>query len=324
MTSSENRHTPGSQLPAPGKFYENKDFSLDLLPFHQPHPITAGNKALKLRPHLQAAEDLGICHLLTFGGAYSHHLLAVAWTCAERGWKSTGYVRGEELATQRLNPLLESAQACGMELRFMNRVEYRRWAPTGRVPHATGGLVIPEGGGTEETFFKPAEASWFEPYDLVVCAAGTGTTALGLKKLLPHKRVLAALCVHDLSVQERLESNGLEVIHVAGRGFGPVENSRIPELIRLAEETGIWLDPLYTGKVFFGLQDLAQKGNFGGLKTVLLHSGGWAGWVGLCHQNPRVAHLMDNSTYAQAFLHHLADLLRHPPHGPERPPQGVH
>ena len=254
MTSSENRHIPGSHLPAPGKFYENKDFSLDLLPLHRHHPFTAGNKALKLRPHLRAAEELGIRHLLTFGGAYSHHLLAVAWACAERGWKSTGYVRGEELATQPLNPLLESARACGMELKFLPRGLYRRYAASGTAPEPTDAVVVAEGGmpvgqtafaqEPKEGVFLQEEASLFEGYDLVICAAGTGTTApLEIRNLNPT----------DSPAISRLSSQ---------LGY-PVEESRMvtrleelladpKHIVYVAEEAGTvvgWIHGFYTLRV---------------------------------------------------------------------------
>ena len=90
------------------------------------HPLISGNKFRKLKFNVAKAKELGKSTLLTFGGAYSNHLVATACAAQENGLKSIGIVRGEELAFKwRGNPTLVQAAAMGMQLKFVTRSEYR-------------------------------------------------------------------------------------------------------------------------------------------------------------------------------------------------------
>src|SRR5690242_6924368 len=91
---------------------------LDLL-----HPQVSGNKWYKLRYHLEEAQAQGKQGLLSFGGAYSNHLVAMAYACAERGLSSVGIIRGEE--PEIYGPSLEQMRQYGMELIFVSRASYR-------------------------------------------------------------------------------------------------------------------------------------------------------------------------------------------------------
>lgn len=155
------------------------------------HPLLPGNKYRKLRLNLEAAERAGHDTLLTFGGAYSNHLLATAAAGRLLGLRTVGVVRGEELADRPLNPCLARAAADGMRLHFVDRAAYRRKAE----PEVLAGLlrrfgpafVLPEGGsnslavrGCTDLGGEIGDAA-----DVVAVACGTGGTLAGLAAGLP-------------------------------------------------------------------------------------------------------------------------------------------
>jgi 1-aminocyclopropane-1-carboxylate deaminase len=91
------------------------------------HPHISGNKYRKLKYNLIEAKKLGLKTLLTFGGAYSNHIAAVASVGTTFGFKTIGIIRGEELTAKiQDNPTLRFAQSCGMEFKFVSRSDYRR------------------------------------------------------------------------------------------------------------------------------------------------------------------------------------------------------
>ena len=90
------------------------------------HPHIAGNKFYKLKYNLQAAREQGKTLLISFGGAYSNHIHALAHAAHEYGFQALGIIRGQELAEQPLNPTLQDAAALGMQLQFISRADYRQ------------------------------------------------------------------------------------------------------------------------------------------------------------------------------------------------------
>ena len=89
------------------------------------HPIISGNKWRKLKYLLREAQAQNKTHLVTFGGAYSNHIMAVAAAGKDLGIKTIGIIRGDEL-DETSNPALSFASQCGMKLFFVSREEYRR------------------------------------------------------------------------------------------------------------------------------------------------------------------------------------------------------
>ena len=88
------------------------------------HPVISGNKWRKLKYNLMAAKEAKETTLLTFGGAYSNHIHAVAGAAKEYDFKSIGIIRGEEHLP--LNPTLQDAQDMGMQLHYLDRPTYRK------------------------------------------------------------------------------------------------------------------------------------------------------------------------------------------------------
>ncbi|MGC1516906.1 MAG: 1-aminocyclopropane-1-carboxylate deaminase/D-cysteine desulfhydrase, partial [Maribacter sp.] len=90
------------------------------------HPFISGNKYRKLKYNLLEAQRQGHETLLTFGGAFSNHILATAFAASERGLKSIGVIRGDELEhTWQDNPTLAKAHTYGMVFKFVSREIYR-------------------------------------------------------------------------------------------------------------------------------------------------------------------------------------------------------
>jgi len=96
-----------------------KKLSTDVLRLDKIHPLISGNKFFKLRYYLEEATLTGKTAIVTFGGAWSNHILATAAACQLNGFKSLAYIRGEEITT--LSPTLSEAKKLGMKLIFLSR-----------------------------------------------------------------------------------------------------------------------------------------------------------------------------------------------------------
>lgn len=122
-------------------------FHWDVLRLDALHPLVSGNKPFKLSGYLQAAADTGRRGILTFGGAWSNHIHAVAFAARERGLASIGIIRGEP--ADPLSATLQDAKAAGMQLRFLSRADYRTVRTFGTDDWQLaypGFLMVPEGG----------------------------------------------------------------------------------------------------------------------------------------------------------------------------------
>ena len=162
------------------------------------HPFVSGNKFRKLKYNLLQAKAENQSTLLTFGGAYSNHIAAVAYAGKENGFQTIGIIRGDELGDKiESNPTLKFAQECGMHFEFVSRETYRLKREATfleQLQQQYGAFyLIPEGGtntfaiqGCEE-ILTPEDAS----FDYVACAIGTGGTISGIiNSVLPHQKVL--------------------------------------------------------------------------------------------------------------------------------------
>ena len=90
------------------------------------HPFVSGNKFRKLKYNLVQAKAENKQTLLTFGGAFSNHIAAVAFAGKEQGFKTIGIIRGDELFDKiEENPTLKFAQENGMQFVFVTREDYR-------------------------------------------------------------------------------------------------------------------------------------------------------------------------------------------------------
>lgn len=233
--------------------------------------------------------------LLTFGGAHSNHIAAVAAAGKEQGFKTIGIIRGEELE-KGSNPTLRKAAAQGMRLHFISRERYRRKHEPEMLQHWKQEFgevyMVPEGGANEagtrgcEDIVKEIR----EDFDFIVCACGTGSTLAGIIRSLPERRVaigipvLADAAFLETHIRNMLPDPGtrehqwklVHDYHFGRYGAVPHELSRFVK--DFYSDTGIPLDRIYTGKMMYGVLDLMEKGMFlRGEKVIALHTGGLQG-----------------------------------------------
>jgi 1-aminocyclopropane-1-carboxylate deaminase len=260
------------------------------------HPIISGNKFRKLKYNLEEARNLGHTTLLTFGGAFSNHILAVAGAGAEFGFKTIGVIRGEELASKiDENPTLAKAQELGMQFYFVSRTIYREKETPSFVSHLHQNFenfyLLPEGGtnnlainGCEE-ILTSADKEFFTH---IACAVGTGGTVSGLINSLGKKQQLIGFSslkgaflsevIRNFVVKTNWSIN--DDYHFGG--YGKVTDELIQFLNSFYSQTNIPLDPVYTGKMVFGVLDLIENGYFPpNSKILMIHTGGLQGIKGM-------------------------------------------
>lgn len=255
-------------------------------------PIISGNKWRKLKYSLEHALTLNADTLISMGGAYSNHLHALAFTGKQLGLKTKGFIRGE--ATTPLNPTLQDLLDWGMTLEFVSRSNYRtlrsyqQWQA---LPGLTAGQYwLPEGGASTYALQGLAEipGEITLKYDYLCVPCGTGTTLAGLltQNLRPAKILgFAALknaTFLNTEMQQLLTVPALNEWSINQNyhcgGFARVNAELIDFINRFEHVTNIPLDPVYTGKMLYGLYDLIEQGYFKpGERLIAIHTGGLQG-----------------------------------------------
>lgn len=251
------------------------------------HPLVSGNKWRKLKYNLLAARAQGYTTLLTFGGAYSNHLYATAAAGQVFGFKTIGVVRGEELAGKPLNPTLAFCQASGMDLHFVSRADYQRKQDAGflaELVEQTGPCyLVPEGGtnalaiqGTAEMLPELVTQLSYTPA-YVCCPVGTGGTVAGLAQSAPQETTVLGFL--SLKLPAPLPAPGWTPVMDYHFGGYAKTTPELLQFIRLFEQkTGVLLEQVYTGKMLYGIYDLARQGYFpSGATVVAVHTGGLQG-----------------------------------------------
>jgi 1-aminocyclopropane-1-carboxylate deaminase len=259
------------------------------------HPFVSGNKFRKLKYNLLQAKEEHQDTLLTFGGAFSNHIAAVAHAGKENGFRTIGIIRGDELRDKiPENPTLLFAQSCGMQLEFVSREEYRlknESAFLENLEKQFGNFYLIPEGGTNELAIKGCQEILTEEdcdFDFICCSIGTGGTIAGIiNSALPHQKVLGfpALKGDFLKDEIRIfvENKNWELktdYHFGG--YGKVNQELITFINGFNKENKILLDPIYTGKMVFGVIDMINKGCFPAQsKILLIHTGGIQGIQGM-------------------------------------------
>lgn len=287
-------HSPLQKIKVPA--FEEKAVELYIKRDDLLHPFVSGNKWRKLKYNLLEAAESGKNRLLTFGGAYSNHLLATAAAAAACGMSSTGLVRGDE---QVNNHQLFLCRSFGMELHFIPREIYRNQKEALAEEYGgPGTCILPEGGSNAMAVKGCAEVleETDATYHHILLAAGTGGTtagiALGASIHMPAARVhaIAALKGADFlrSDIEKL-APGLHNWELHTRfhrgGYAHYDPSLLQLIQDFASGTGILLDQVYTAKMFAASLQLLQEAYFKpGEKVLLLHTGGLCGYLSLAGQ----------------------------------------
>jgi 1-aminocyclopropane-1-carboxylate deaminase len=286
-------------LPIAAQFAE-KGIELSLKREDLIHPVISGNKFRKLYYNIQEAQRLNKDTLLTFGGAYSNHILATAGAGAQYGLKTVGVIRGEELGidlpkTLANNATLQRASAYGMQLKFVSRSAYQQKTSDDMLCNLAqkfpGAYIIPEG-GTNSLAIKGCKEildSETDAYDYICVAMGTGGTISGIiQNAKPHQKVIGfpALKAKGLEKYIRHEqetSPNWELIdsyHFGG--YAKITKELITFINNFKKNTNIPLDPVYTAKTLFGVYDLIANDFFPSrAKILVIHTGGLQGIPGM-------------------------------------------
>lgn len=267
-----------------------------------------GNKYYKLKYNLEHAKQQGFVGIISFGGAWSNHIHALAKICGEFGLKSVGVIRGER--PSKLSYTLQDAEAFGMQLQFVSRSDYRLRDTQAYVVELQAKFpdyyVVPEGGTNVNGVRGAAEivsdiTVTIPDYDLVVLPVGTGGTLAGIASALPADKKVCGIVVlkgaeylaEDIAML--IEEQHVSSLQVPGyrqpsRSNWQVDHrfhcggyAKCPDYLRdfiLQAEADhhLRLDPVYTGKALYGLTQMANNGEIEpATRVVFLHTGGEQG-----------------------------------------------
>jgi 1-aminocyclopropane-1-carboxylate deaminase len=262
------------------------------------HPFISGNKWRKLKYNIEEFQKEEKEWLVTFGGAYSNHIVATACAGKESGIKTIGIIRGEEL-NEKANSALRFATECGMKLIFVSRDEYsnvKKLEDGGsrldkllkssniHLPTSTF-YFLPEGGSNDLAVKGCSEIidDVDTDFDYICCACGTGATFAGIINGINNNQKAIGIAVlkggqfiaHEIKkwTGERTNFQLMDEYHFGGYAKSTRQLEDFCNSI--IETTHIPIEPVYTGKLFFGIYDLIQKNFFPEHKTiVIVHTGG--------------------------------------------------
>jgi 1-aminocyclopropane-1-carboxylate deaminase len=254
------------------------------------HPIISGNKWRKLSGVFAHYSSQAYSSLVTYGGAYSNHLVATAASCAAMGLVCKGVIRGEE--PKALNPVLIMCKLYGMNLRFVSREAYREINRTEGIQD--GVLHVPEGGASKLGTKGCQEI--LNEIDLthtnkIFVSCGTGTTISGMSQSLlevenpPTIYGIQVLKGEGYIAKDIKQEYGITDVVIYDQyhcGGYAKTNGELIELIKeFARETGVLLDPIYTGKMMLAIRKLCENKTIKkGDKILAIHTGGLTGWFG--------------------------------------------
>jgi 1-aminocyclopropane-1-carboxylate deaminase len=266
-----------------------------LKPEYEIHPEVSGNKFRKLKYNLEAAIREGFEGVLTFGGAFSNHIAATAAAGKLLDISTVGIIRGEELDKDiDLNPTLSYAKASGMDLEFISRAAYRNKNEVSFLKSLNikypNFYIIPEGGTNARAVRGCSEilTEKDRDFDVICCAVGTGGTISGLiNSSLPHQKIIGFPALKGAFLNEDIRkfaqhSNWELCPDYSFGGYAKVNQELIQFINQFKIDFGIPLDPVYTAKMMFGIDDLVKKGFFSrSTKILAIHTGGLQGISGM-------------------------------------------
>jgi len=255
-------------------------------------PFISGNKLFKLKHNVDRALFQKKNMLITFGGAFSNHILATAAYTKKKKIDCLAIVRGEEY--YELNPLLTLAKEYGMKFSFVSRKEYAKRNDNNYVSELIRkykkAFIVPEGGnnklgvlGAEEILEKQDKS-----FDYIICPIGTGATLSGIVNSSNRtQKVIGINCINDTkdinkNISQKTNKNNWEIINEFNfGGFAKFDNLLTEYLKKFKLNYKITLDLNYTTKMFFGFEKLIERRYFQRKsKVLLIHTGGTYGNLG--------------------------------------------
>lgn len=279
----------------------NETFHIDVKRDDLIDDLVSGNKWRKLKYNVLAAKNQKKESILTFGGAYSNHLVAAAKACSMAGIKSIGIVRGDELNSNS-NETLRICAEYGMDLHFISRDMYHMRDDKSYIEQLhvdfPNSFIVPEGGSNFYGLIGCQEI-WKElsnNYTDVILAGGTGTTAAGILSGMPENAKLHVFSAlrgdflkadiiqkieygfHNKEFTELCKSKITVYPEDCFGGYGKYSDELIEFIIKIKKEHNLPLDQVYTGKAFFRLLKLLNNNTFSkSSKILFLHTGGLQG-----------------------------------------------
>lgn len=276
---------PIQAIPSFGLFQKVDLLRLDLL-----HPIVSGNKFYKLRHYIEFALAKGVSTVASFGGPYSNHIVALAYTAKEAGLKSIGYIRTN--ADEPMTPSLKEAKAYGMELVYSGRTDFqsKKEAILQSSEANTDCYFIDEGGygivGANGAATILTENNTTQ-YDYIICAVGTGTMLAGIINAAePNQKIIGIpVLKNEGSIESEInalledKNRPYTLLHQFHQGGYAKTNPMMLDFMnRLWDAEKIPTDIVYTSKLLFGVGQLIKENYFEKNATILvIHSGGLQG-----------------------------------------------
>lgn len=269
---------------------DKNNIDVFLLRLDKIHPEISGNKWFKLKFYLADAIAENAQTIVTFGGAWSNHILATAAACNLQGLQSAGIIRGERPG--KLSYTLKKASGYGMKLFFISRDEYRQKIIPAELQDLKGTCIINEGGYGKrgmEGATTIAEHYQHTLFTHVCCAVGTGTMIAGLINAAKQDQEILGFSIlkNNTGIKQEIQnllteetrSKKYSINHEYHFGGYAKHN---PTLIDFMNEfywqTNIPTDFVYTGKIMYGIHDLISKNFFpAGSRILIIHSGGLQG-----------------------------------------------
>ncbi len=266
------------------------DQKVDLLRLDVIHPIVSGNKFYKLRYYIEWALAKGVSTVASFGGPYSNHIVALAFTAKEAGLKSIGYIRTNE--DEPMTPSLKEAKAYGMELVYLGRTDFqsKKAAILQSSASNTDCYLIDEGGygiiGAKgaATILTTQDTSH---YDYIICAVGTGTMLAGIINAAdPHQKIIGIpVLKNEGSIESEInalledKNSPYTLLHQFHQGgYAKTNPTMLDFMNRLWDAEKIPTDIVYTSKLLFGVEQLIKDNYFEKNTSILvIHSGGLQG-----------------------------------------------
>ncbi len=248
----------------------------------------SGNKFYKLYYNLQYAQQQGYQQVISFGGAYSNHIYALAEACHKIGLPCVGIIRGDELANKPLNPSLKYVQSLGMHLEFITRTDYRNkhtdeFLATLQNQYPNS-YIIPEG-GTNQLAIKGTECILSDNdkqnFDIICCAVGTGGTIAGIINTSAKTQQVIGFSALNTVYQQA------DIVHWTDKnnwqlypddrfgGYARYDQSLLDFIDTMKHQQQLPLEAIYTAKALYRLFDwLNNNHQWHGAKVLFIHTGG--------------------------------------------------
>jgi len=268
------------------------------------HPIISGNKWRKLKYNIEHAKKLEKKGIISFGGAYSNHIHALAFACFQENIPCMGIIRGESHYAN--NFTLSWARHWQMQLNFVDRKTYRLRADNnylnGLQAQYSEHLIVPEGGSNQ--FAIPGvsevidELNQQTDFDTLLTPVGSGGTLAGLISGDDNQHEILGIAVLKQGMQDNdyLYNEVSSLLPLAAKsfnnwqvlsdfhlgGYAKFNEQEAQRILDFNQETGIDFEPVYSGKMLLALLNLVEQGYFPqNHRIVMLHTGGLQGLGGL-------------------------------------------